>query len=835
MVWGLGGLGKTSLIRALFSDRDRRLALEVRPVPGAGLSALVEAVGRSWSTPTKYGQRDDDDCDGAASALLDLAEARGASIFVDDAHRLGAADVARLMNKFAKFADRGRLLLSSRVMPEVPDLAESFLRLEPLAPASVGELVRACRPAITDAECARLVSASSGSPWTARCLATGETGVHATLRMFDDLDAAATRALGVLRWIDGPIQDDLLDRIVGTRGSGRQLEGRAFADRTSEGLRLHDVARDHLEVMAPPDRALGELALEHLQQGDDCVVAFAALSLATALGDHSALESIASRHGERLLQAGLAGASFQAMAAAPPAVAVGFRLASAARSGGRLALAWAAAQPVPEGDEARLEWAECLIACARAGEARGHLAAMALAAPAKMAQRAALAYCRTVRSEAEAGDALALLALPHIAAAPSSALQMSMEARALVYAQRYDEAVRLAEVACQTLEAEAHPSPVAACMLFSLLNSLGRHASASTVLRTDLGPRELATLTHSQLYELAMHCLETGDLARAGSFVSCFAKLDGGHDQTRFLLCYLQFRLAWVSGDASKARRLRHEMADIARVTGRADYRIWTRIVTLQLAIADEAEPTSDDRPGDTAPRGFEGLLLEILERLALARAGRTVETDDLEIPEAALDVVALGAQLRAEQQASLGRLPAARAMLQAARSRVGAQRGAIWEMELLAAEGRLCRRAGLSSEAADLGRELERRGLECRALRYVSMGRALSGVVIDEVRVGGLTLDRGRRVARTADGRTVDLEQHELGFRILEQLIDQGGRISKEQLAMRVWELRTYDPSRDDKRLQMAIRRLRLLLERDPASPRIVVTSPQGYALGEG
>ena len=46
------------------------------------------------------------------------------------------------------------------------------------------------------------------------------------------------------------------------------------------------------------------------------------------------------------------------------------------------------------------------------------------------------------------------------------------------------------------------------------------------------------------------------------------------------------------------------------------------------------------------------------------------------------------------------------------------------------------------------------------------------------------------------------------------------------------MWELRDYHPLRDDKRLQVAVRRLRVMLEDDSEQPRRVVTIAAGYAV---
>jgi len=97
-----------------------------------------------------------------------------------------------------------------------------------------------------------------------------------------------------------------------------------------------------------------------------------------------------------------------------------------------------------------------------------------------------------------------------------------------------------------------------------------------------------------------------------------------------------------------------------------------------------------------------------------------------------------------------------------------------------------------------------------------------------------GWSLDTTEMVVWLPGGRRVDLANKRLLFRILLTLAEQGGRASKEALVLGAWELPDYHPMRDDKRLQVAIRKLRLLIEDDPSRASRLVTTSEGYALGQ-
>ena len=72
------------------------------------------------------------------------------------------------------------------------------------------------------------------------------------------------------------------------------------------------------------------------------------------------------------------------------------------------------------------------------------------------------------------------------------------------------------------------------------------------------------------------------------------------------------------------------------------------------------------------------------------------------------------------------------------------------------------------------------------------------------------------------------------MSWKVLQAIADGRGRASKESLAVRAWGASQYHPLRDDKRMQVAVRKLRLVLEDDASKPTRLVTTPEGYAFGE-
>jgi hypothetical protein len=119
------------------------------------------------------------------------------------------------------------------------------------------------------------------------------------------------------------------------------------------------------------------------------------------------------------------------------------------------------------------------------------------------------------------------------------------------------------------------------------------------------------------------------------------------------------------------------------------------------------------------------------------------------------------------------------------------------------------------------------------------AIGRRARGVHILTVRPGeqpsteAWGLDAVRRSVWLPGGRSVTLQDQPVSFKLLAALAAHGGACSKERLAREAWGIAEYHPLRDDKRMQVAVRRLRLMVEEDPSAPARVLTTDSGYAIG--
>ena len=94
--------------------------------------------------------------------------------------------------------------------------------------------------------------------------------------------------------------------------------------------------------------------------------------------------------------------------------------------------------------------------------------------------------------------------------------------------------------------------------------------------------------------------------------------------------------------------------------------------------------------------------------------------------------------------------------------------------------------------------------------------------------------LDLDARALSRAGGDRVELSTHRTPWRLLTTLITHGGEADKEQLVDAIWSPDEYHPLKHDNRLRLTARNLRRLIEAQPTSPRVILTSDEGYKIGE-
>ena len=260
------------------------------------------------------------------------------------------------------------------------------------------------------------------------------------------------------------------------------------------------------------------------------------------------------------------------------------------------------------------------------------------------------------------------------------------------------------------------------------------------------------------------------------------------HEAVKVVFLGAEANQALVNGDGEQARRKTQQGVEIARQHG---------LVTFELpALSALADVLVCERKEDEALRTVDEL------------AGLATRCDSMRLlGEVSLYRALLGPHLLTQELLTVA--------------------ATTWWSAPVA-----CRRArALLGGQVELDRIDERVLASVRTRHKLEVRRPAPGAPFEEAWV----IDSARKQVYFAQGAALDLTSKALLLRILEVLAESGGRATKEELATRVWDLRSYHALRDDKRMQVAIRKLRLLLEVDPSDPTRVVTTDEGYALGEG
>ncbi len=82
-------------------------------------------------------------------------------------------------------------------------------------------------------------------------------------------------------------------------------------------------------------------------------------------------------------------------------------------------------------------------------------------------------------------------------------------------------------------------------------------------------------------------------------------------------------------------------------------------------------------------------------------------------------------------------------------------------------------------------------------------------------------------------DGQIIEVQRHQILWRFLTALVQGGGGLELDPLVCFVWNEQEYHPLKHDNRLRLAARKLRKLIEHDPANPTMIITSDNAYVLG--
>lgn len=890
VVVGPGGHGKTSLVLAsLHASRPhlapRTLSFSASPSDRSGeelaltlLGALSAMLGGGKPSGSATA-----DTPGFVANVIDLADALDAVILLDDLHFVEPSFVRELLEAAASYARKSRFIATTRAPIDLAGLEEQVVKVGPMTEDALASLAEAWSPGI-DGQAARAAARDAGgSPFwlKQRLIGSGSRG------LLDDLPAPARRWVSALAWLEIPVPDDSVLFLPGspTASDMTALEQRGLLERVPEGVRLHAVARAALLEASKEDSRDVAAAL---RSSPDPILRLESIRLDEADGRRDEAIETARAAAADLVARGLAPRLWQVLEGIHDPRAFAPKIACASDLGGGAALAWAMEHPGPAEPALRLRWLE-VIASSPAVESVAtrarELAVEARESDPQLAASALVVAARAFVTLAKAPEALAAADEARRLAGADETIRARADAyaaRALVFAGRAQEALALAG-ALESRTDSMSPrvrreiDDQRAAVYFNLGRSRRAHDLFVRMAREGLvSPEQLGVRT--RLVRSSLFALELGELERARALLDELSPVARRSDELFAFYSMNELRYAAALGDFDAAEE---HLAGLVRATSASKSGYWSGWIAsprhyLALLRGQPLDPrtaaTERDFPltralaawhevratGTSArldhERSSEVIDAEIVLCLARANAA-ALGGDTAGAVSAARAAVALSEEegltlWLADSLVVLGEsiAVAGGGDLGAAASRLGAVADTLGPSRYRAEADLFAELA--RGDDADLA-VLDRVAATASACAAVRRARTLLGfeaaldrvdaAVLERARVArptvvaadhgarpGLGLDTRRGRVLLPRGTSVDLAKKPVAMKILVTLFDGAGRASKEHLVERVWDVQDYHPLRDDKRLQVAISRLRALL----GDESLVETTEDGYRL---
>jgi hypothetical protein len=856
LVGGWAGIGKTALVASFC----QRLATEqVVCVSAESLRSLYEQLCSHWceaAEPT--------DEEGCAFAIIAGVERRREHLLIEDAHRF--SDSEELMTLVAKFAkwSRGasRLIVLGRTRLIVPEVAEQSLWLDPLSDGEIAELLTRCaaRKAVDDLHA--LVRRARGSPLEARRLASG--GSPDLPAQLSDLSADSLALVSLLSCVDRLPAFALPGWL---EPPAQRLVSLQLVEREAAVFYLADANRALLGERPLPSPELAGAIATALVDVDLNAWRWQALILGRLAARDDLVNRCLAEVDEGFV--GMVGAQrlFAAIADSKSNGATRARLLCIVSAPWPKGLAWLAELPTPTDATLKLAYAHALFAANQGQQANRVFREVAFSdgvADCRLGALIGLARGTGEQAVGEISEHLAALELPLESDRLERDVWLSLARHRA--GQRLD-----AQTLARSVFAQRHrlsKSRAATCRdLYYVLVHLAMFAEARI-----LAEEESYAHPHSPrwVYYAAVLAVETCDDQQRRSSLERLEQVASGSMRYRFLVAYLNERHA-QQVELARALNEAREMWSVAQAVEDplflADCRLYELELAVYAATTPPASALADDgvhaelvalvelrmtgRDSGAAARVGDGPWHTILEAERLWAAGRAREADtmldvwiadarrrgavleeaDLRVAQAHILMRWAGSEVaRAHivrdqllELATAHGLDEIRRLAMGMKLLLGTARPAD-SMLLALSEGR-----GLTARVArsllgeqQLDWSSDKDTLRCALRRWESADRR------------ALELDTELCVVKAPGGHALSLGNHRLLYRVVEVLASCSPRgATKERLALEVWSVTSYRPSRDDKRIQVAVARLRSLISK-VGFPVRVATTPTGYALAQ-
>lgn len=896
LITGERDSGKSALLmRALhaqpeYVDQTVYLALRDGEQDPVGV-ALVRALAFAERVEDLAWRELRADPDALISVALDLAEHAGRWVVIEDLDHAEPTECAHLLARLARYGRRTRFLATAREpiggLPR--DLVDQCLALGPMPRADLSRLAQHLDPERAAELAPSWLEQASGSPGRLRRAISGAIEIGALPP--DDL-----ARLAMLATLQVPLPLDVTLRLMPGKVAMGDLERRGLVEISERGIRIRDRARDFVPPALAGSEAVRRFALAALETcagADDPTTIFEAVRLACFAGRADKAREVLERAAPALLAAGFGVRLQRIVATSQEPVLDAWRMQLSLATDDPVMLD-AIAPPASTDDlELAVLWATVLLARGKieeaAAEARAVWRRACDAGDHGAAASVGIVLARALNNLRQHEESLVITSAIEPPALADRAERDAIAVTALGELGRHDEMrARLSEVA-QTLGRLSMPqrAGVGQALARALYNAGQLRDAARLLDAVAEGNRPGMPPVMGRLLPFLRACIaiDMGDTLRGRAELDQLAPYVG-----KLLGPYYanaRAMLALIDGDIDGIERW---VADQEA----PPLEPWVRSEreALRLAVRElKRLPAEDLAPTSGQKRGVFGPLAQLRRAHVDLHAGEQSPQEVCESlpspehPELSIlaDIVRADAAIASSDPRSATKIAAAarrrakeigyaahtaRALqgLCDAALVAGDQTGlerSLDELESLAREMPSRRFAGVASwyratlafdvaaleaiagsrrapdvalrASAQLGDDtllgsVDRIVLAAHAAR---VGWRPPGVV-DKSAVGERWgIDEPRAALWFEDGASLDLSKQRALFKLIVCLARRGGRATKEQLVEDAWDEPSYHPLRHDNRLHAAVRKLRLRIEQDAATPSRLLTTEDGYALG--
>ena len=831
---GPGGIGKTELalraVPTLFPERQQR-ALLFRIPPESSpdqvridlARMMVEASGdESVDIAALRGDPEE-----LVALAIDLAEAGGFFVMVDDLHHSDEDEMRELVAQIGAYARSARWLCTTRSLRPMPGLEGRMLELDMLDDATLYRL--AASLSTSEDDVAGAVAAAQGSPWLlkqfaaagAEGVSTSRAGVLATLE--------APEFLRVLASMHEAITPSVLAQVIALPDDSclEAMERRGLLYRRSGRFVAHDLVRSFL---FPPDARTPTRELElggALADIDDPDAQLEALRLFRKHGDTPAMVAMLDASGDELFAYGRAPAIWKLLVDSHDEQLDLWRLRSAVELGNSTVLARVREPAAANSD--RLPWAATQYLLGQPSEAL-----RTLEGARDVASRVLAARCELSLGKLDS-------AMERLATSQESA-----EASALLCHVQALSRTLTREHLADWLRVHHRAAPEAlldiAHALYQLADLEGADTLLDRVLASPRGRRRLLVGRRALLLRARIR-LAAGRLDETGQTLESVRPFARGMSILRPELVELdgQWRVAMGRVDGLDVQ-LEHA-AEIAQDT---DLRVHALLNHIRLRVEVLLRGDAVDATPNSWTRWLPPPMADAWQRILQPTESRADALDFhrstiARCHAAGLVLLACEAQLAfgdallaagqdedidacAEELSELAERTGSPRLM--GRARFLRERHRIESLEFFASGG------GDAPVAQRRARELLDGTCDepCmwRVAGYWSKFDLQTLCAHEGVR-WGLHMDEQR--VWTQRGQSYELARTALLWRILETLAQHDGYASKEMLIEQAWGESAYHPLRHDSKLHVSIRKLRNAI--DDEDRTMLVTEEDGYRLG--